>query len=267
MTFPVASGPLSGRQPNDQAAAVLAGEFRASQALSAAILTAAVIGPWRQIDFTAVKRSWPPLRDLITALVVSRYVSLWKEGVAYYRAARSLSAALGLPPELPAVPPALPSGLIRQTLDSTGPGAMLHAIKGGQTPARAADSAAVSLSGAASRLALAGGRQAVLTAVRNDKEVLGWQRVTSGNPCAFCAMLASRGPVYKSRESAGFEAHNHCMCVAMPVWTKEQANNTGFPALAAQWKQVTKGLSGADARRAWRRYWDNREPGGINVAA
>ena len=30
-----------------------------------------------------------------------------------------------------------------------------------------------------------------------------WRRVTDGNPCAFCAMLAARGPVYLTRESAG----------------------------------------------------------------
>ncbi len=29
-----------------------------------------------------------------------------------------------------------------------------------------------------------------------------WRRVTDGNPCGFCAMLASRGPVYTSEESA-----------------------------------------------------------------
>ena len=30
-----------------------------------------------------------------------------------------------------------------------------------------------------------------------------WRRVTDGNPCAFCAMLAGRGPVDLTRESAG----------------------------------------------------------------
>jgi hypothetical protein len=28
--------------------------------------------------------------------------------------------------------------------------------------------------------------------------------------------------------------------------------------LYRQWKQVTKGLSGRDARNAWRRYWDQK---------
>lgn len=37
-----------------------------------------------------------------------------------------------------------------------------------------------------------------------------WRRVSDGNPCAFCAMLAGRGPVYRSRESAaGVVGHTH----------------------------------------------------------
>lgn len=261
------SGPLSGTQPNPQAAAILADEFRASQALSAAILTGAVIAAWRQIKASAVRQSWPPLRDLISVLVHDRYASLWREGLSYYRAARGLSAVPGAAPAMPDVPPMLVQGLVRQTLDATGPGAMLHAIKGGQPPVQAMDNAAVKLAGAASRLAQQGARQAVLRSVKADHEALGWARITSGSPCAFCAMLASRGPVYKTEQSAAFEAHNHCMCVAMPVFSQKDVLNTDFPALAAQWKRVTRGLSGADARREWRRYWDSRQPGGINVAA
>jgi hypothetical protein len=42
-----------------------------------------------------------------------------------------------------------------------------------------------------------------------------WRRVTDGSPCGFCAMLASRGPVYRSQESAeGY--HAHCGCTAEP---------------------------------------------------
>lgn len=42
-----------------------------------------------------------------------------------------------------------------------------------------------------------------------------WRRVTDGKPCGFCAMLASRGPVYHSQESAeGY--HARCGCTAEP---------------------------------------------------
>jgi len=42
-------------------------------------------------------------------------------------------------------------------------------------------------------------------------------RVASANSCAFCAMLASRGPVYKE-ETVDFEAHDHCTCGSEPVY-------------------------------------------------
>lgn len=47
---------------------------------------------------------------------------------------------------------------------------------------------------------------------------LGWARVLVGEVnCAFCAMLASRGAVYKSEKTAGFEAHGKCDCVCTLV--------------------------------------------------
>lgn len=43
--------------------------------------------------------------------------------------------------------------------------------------------------------------------------VLGWARVLTGERnCSFCAMLASRGAVYKSEKTAGFEPHDRCDC-------------------------------------------------------
>lgn len=39
-----------------------------------------------------------------------------------------------------------------------------------------------------------------------------WARVSDGNPCYFCGMLVSRGPVYTTRQTARFGAHNGCGC-------------------------------------------------------
>ncbi|WP_461004710.1 VG15 protein [Trueperella pyogenes] len=43
-----------------------------------------------------------------------------------------------------------------------------------------------------------------------------WRRISDGQPCAFCAMLVGRGPVY-SEQTADFESHDHCGCGAEPV--------------------------------------------------
>ena len=45
-----------------------------------------------------------------------------------------------------------------------------------------------------------------------------WRRVTDGQPCGFCAMLASRGPVYGSAQKAGAgnAYHGRCGCTVEP---------------------------------------------------
>lgn len=56
------------------------------------------------------------------------------------------------------------------------------------------------MAGRASAEVLDAGRQVVM---RSSKL---WRRVTDGNPCGWCAMLAARGPVYRSAAAAG-EGH------------------------------------------------------------
>jgi hypothetical protein len=76
--------------------------------------------------------------------------------------------------------------------------------------------------GTASRIALDGGRTTILNTTRADKIAVGWYRVTDGDPCAFCALLASRGIVY-SEHTADFETHNDCGCSAAPAFSRNQA--------------------------------------------
>lgn len=46
-----------------------------------------------------------------------------------------------------------------------------------------------------------------------------WRRVCDSDPCGWCAMLAGRGPVYRSAEKAGaggMRWHGHCGCTVEP---------------------------------------------------
>jgi hypothetical protein len=49
-----------------------------------------------------------------------------------------------------------------------------------------------------------------------EKAGSAWRRVADSNPCAFCALLASRGPVYNRSTVVakldGFKFHYHCGC-------------------------------------------------------
>jgi hypothetical protein len=232
-------------------------DFQAAQALLAAVMIADVISLWLAVGIADVRRSWPPVRGVIERLVRERFDLSATLGKAFYDETRRLA---GAPGEFRALMPAALSELrIAGTLDATGPYQMLKEIKAG-TPARQAlQKAAVSVSGAASYLALEGARELITEAVKADPQALAWMRMTtSGKPCSFCSMLESRGAVYKTESTARFQAHNHCACVPVPVFTKEDVKLLRDSDLALQWQQVTKGLSGGDARNAWRRYWDRQ---------
>ena len=60
---------------------------------------------------------------------------------------------------------------------------------------------------------LAAGRETVQRSARR------WRRVSDGNPCGFCAMLVSRGPVYTSASTAGQgrKYHGRCGCTVEPI--------------------------------------------------
>ncbi|KUN08597.1 hypothetical protein AQI95_09595 [Streptomyces yokosukanensis] len=116
---------------------------------------------------------------------------------------------------------------------------------------------------AASRVAMNGGRSTTWNHMRRDRRSLGYVRLSrTGTPCGWCAMLISRGPVYKSRESATFadgdRYHDNCHCYAMPVFSWQQYGSSELFALSreceAQWPKVTRGLSGKAAVSAWRRF-------------
>ena|ERR1035441_1058414 len=235
----------------------LAAGFYAAQALLAAIAIRDVIQIWQQLNLRDVRSSWPALRTALAALIRDRYGMSVTQAAQYYGQARWAAGVRGVAPVV--IPDTMPEPLITATLDSTGPWSLLGRIKQGQTVTEASDNTAVTMSGAASRLIQNGARQVVLQSVAADAKAVGWMRVTSSNPCAFCAMLSGRGFTYRTEASAGFEAHNHCQCVASPAFSKEDADAMKDNDLARQWKQATKGLSGADALKAWRQHWNAQQ--------
>lgn len=112
------------------------------------------------------------------------------------------------------VPPtaAETAGLIRGAVLA----GVINGRRSGFNPDRAVRNGFVKMAGSATRVVLDGGRRTILDASQKDPAATGrWQRVTGGDSCDFCEMLAGRGYVY-SEDAAGFEAHDHCACVAEP---------------------------------------------------
>jgi hypothetical protein len=243
------------------AQAYLAQAFHAQQAYLAMAVVREVLAIWSQLNLRDVRSSWPVLRAALAQEIRSQYVLSAQQANSYFLQSRSAAGVMTPPPDL-AVPPPPVQELITAVTDSTGPYRLLASIKSASLPLeQAVQNTGVVLAGASTRLVLNGGRQAILSAVQADQKAIAWMRVTAANPCAWCAMLASRGAVYRSEASAGFSAHGHCRCTAAPVFSE---NNAGFIAqnnlLQQEWKRVTRGHSGKYARRAWRRYWDKQHP-------
>lgn len=232
--------------------------FRAAQDFLMLMLIRDILKVWGSLNLQDVRSSWPTLRIAIAGLVRERFGLSVAQAQAYYAEARKAAGIIGSFPA-PSVP--LPSPeLIQATLDSTGPYALLGRIKKAQPVPQAMQNTGVILSGAASRLVLNGARQVILQSVKDDSEAVGWMRVTASNPCSWCSMLASRGAQYKSAESAGFKAHGHCRCTAMPRYSRQDAEALLDSPLRQDWDRVTAGLSGKDALNAWRRWWNKEHP-------
>lgn len=144
-----------------------------------------------------------------------------------------------------------------------GPVAFKEAIRAGHDETQALKSMTSQLSGAAEKIVLRGDRDTVQATVEDSDEIVGWRRVSDGDPCSWCAMLISRGAAYKSGRTAGdirfggAAYHDHDHCTAEPLYEHEE-EPPEVADLYQQWLEVTAGKSGDDAIRTWRAYWDNR---------
>jgi hypothetical protein len=112
--------------------------------------------------------------------------------------------------------------------------------------------------GTASRIALDGGRTTTLDTVKADPVAVGWYRVTDGNPCAFCALLASRGVVYKA-DTVNFQAHNDCGCTSAPAFSRSQKLPDLNRTADRIYTEATKGVPTGGQLAAFRKAWDARQ--------
>lgn len=128
--------------------------------------------------------------------------------------------------------------------------------------------AARGAAGAAARHVQNGARSTIDRNVLRDTKALGWVRVTDGDPCAFCAMLASRGPVYKDDsfdesdsmfEGPGrYKVHDSCGCGFKPVYRRGEPLLDSAKIYSDIWASSTAGKSGRDAVNAFRKAFEAR---------
>lgn len=152
-------------------------------------------------------------------------------------------------PFVPTLVEAEPVEAIMQSLTVTGPVAVKAHMRSSPVVDRAMEIGRTMSSGSAMRHAMNGGRQTITESVRNDQRAIGWARATSGKPCAFCAMVASRGPVYREESTGDFQAHDHCSCGVEPVYRTDAAWPAGSRRYQDLWNEATAGASSTDEAR------------------
>lgn len=141
---------------------------------------------------------------------------------------------------------------VTTSLVVTGPASVRSALKRGVPIAKAVETAQAKSAASGMRHVLNGGRDTIINTIDSDPRALGFARAVSGKPCHFCAMLASRGPVYKSQQSGGFQAHDHCSCAVEPVYRRDADWPAGSRRYQELWDEVTAGKSGGEAISAFR---------------
>lgn len=159
----------------------------------------------------------------------------------------------------------LPSpGQLAKDLHSSGAAVAKKKLGAGSSAAEAKDVAAKAVAAKAVQQVADGGRSPMLQeAERGAHACVGYARVVDDNPCPFCAMLASRGAVYRSNsfeDSNGlfsgdgrFKVHPGCGCTLEPIYG---GRITGLPPeskrLMEEWADIAAGNE--DPWGAWRRY-------------
>lgn len=121
--------------------------------------------------------------------------------------------------------------------------------------------------GALEKLVADTGRQQLVDNVMLDRRARAWAREPLPDACWFCAMLATRGAVYRSAWAAGrrtFEGvpynsyHTHCHCLVVPVFGAYEP-----PAHVRQWQQLyedsTKDARGAGKAWAFQEAFEGRK--------
>ncbi|MBW3663565.1 MAG: hypothetical protein KY469_10735 [Actinobacteria bacterium] len=237
------------------AGAALTEAHRVGQVRLAALTVVQVGRVWPALDPADLTRTWPALEQAITALVTRGRPRSAQLTLEYLRAFLQAEAGRTLTRPEPII--GLDRDRLVTSLRVTGPVTIKQATAAGAPLARTSRTALAQVAAAASRHVLDAGRATALATALNEG-FNRWTRVSDGSPCAFCAMLVSRGPVYLTRDTAEFQAHDRCGCtvevvVAGDGWTPQARRFHDI------WNDATRGER--DQLTAFRRVWEGRTDG------
>lgn len=219
---------------------------RATQVAIRAQLLRDVTHLWPMLDSKRLDETWPGWLRAMSLLVRNYHGQSATAAAATYQAARRQATGESLPSSLIRLAPAPSHEWLTRAFGFSGPGQYQRDV--------ARPNRALTLTlGTAARITLDGARTTTFDTMHADPVAVGWYRVTDDDPCAFCALLASRGVVYKA-ETVGFEAHNDCACYGMAAFSR----NIDLPGVAQEAAKVYRNRGDGPAMQAFRKAWDSR---------
>lgn len=186
------------------------------------LAVAELVAEWPGLPLDDPERVRRLLAELLADLVESWHPTVAVLGVDWYE---DLREAAGVPGIYSPPMPELPSLEQIQATASWASSALYV-----DTEKALADAAT-----AMDRILANADREAIEGAVDSDPQPTRWARYASPNACAFCALLATRGPRYRSEDTAGGKYHNLCRCIAVPVWNPSDYDEAPF---VAEWREV-----------------------------
>lgn len=201
-----------------------------------ALIQTALSRYWDElIDPSDFDASFLRFREVAVPLIGAGRVKGQAVADEYYRA---LMALEGFPTESMTLLPTDPRRVKASLSAAAQQGYTGHLLarKGADQAAILAKAKAATLR-SAKRQVLNAGRDRLIERRKRDPNVAGWARVSDGDPCGFCAMLVSRGPVY-DEGTVAFHAHDGCGCNARLVTRTELRDGGGWSADAQHYRKL-----------------------------
>ena len=220
---------------------------QASQALIAAEAARLAAKIWPNIDVHDLRASIPQIR-LTTAAAIRRYApAAVTDALRFYRRERAAAGIAGSPRfQLPKQAP----------LEQIGKSVNWAAQPlWGESDLQTAEKR---LESVVERLVLNAGRDAIVAAVEQDREAKAWARVPEPDACYFCAVLATRGAVYKTAHAAGDDNayHDHCRCHVEPVFVAYEPT-ARIRQWQAEYRRLADENGGSLSLDRWRHAYDS----------
>jgi hypothetical protein len=199
--------------PSSLAGRQLTEAHRLAQLRLGVAVVAQMHNAWQVVDPDDIEGSYGDWMPLVTPIAAAGKVHSALLAAAYMRTHRQIETGSD------DFTPVTAGGLDAKAFTISMLVCGLYSARGnlgkGVAVVRAMEIADARTAASAMRYSLDGGRETITESVKADRRAVGWQRVSSGQACDFCASLDGE---VMSEDAASFDSHDGCGCSAEPVW-------------------------------------------------